>query len=72
MNGRDTLDLLESSDLERLDTSLLDIVDHVLGTGVVLRGELILGVAGVDLIYIELRALLCAADRILPKPEKKS
>lgn len=48
------------------DTSLLELVDHVLNQGVVLRGDLVLGVAGVDLIYAQLSLLLCAADRLLP------
>jgi hypothetical protein len=47
------------------DTSLLDIVDHVLTKGVVLTGDLVLGVADVDLVYLRLSAVLCAADRIL-------
>ncbi len=48
------------------DFSLLDLLDHLLEKGVVLRGELMLGVAGVDLIYLQLSALLGAADRLLP------
>jgi hypothetical protein len=32
-----------------------------------IQGEVVLGVAGVDLVYLRLNALLCAADRILPK-----
>lgn len=48
------------------DTSLLDIVDHVLTKGVVVNGDLVLGVADVDLIYLRVSAVLCAADRILP------
>ena len=56
--------------LERSDATLLDLVDHVLNKGVVLDGEVVLGVAGVDLVYLRLTALLCAADRILPKVKK--
>jgi hypothetical protein len=48
------------------DASLLDLVDHVLTKGVVLDGDVTLGLAGVDLVYLRLSALLCAADRILP------
>jgi hypothetical protein len=48
------------------DTSLLDLVDNLLNQGVVLDAELILGLAGVDLVYVRLGALLCAADRLLP------
>ncbi len=51
------------------ETSLLDIVDHVLTKGVVVNGDLVLGVADVDLVYLRLSAVLCAADRILaPRP----
>jgi Gas vesicle protein len=56
------LELIASS-----ETSLLDTVDHLLNKGVVLTGEVVIGLAGIDLIYLRLTALLCAADRILPK-----
>ena len=49
------------------DGSLLDIVDHLLNQGVVLTGEVVLGLADIDLIYLRLSALLCAADRMLPR-----
>jgi hypothetical protein len=49
------------------ETSLVETVDHLLNHGVVLSGEVVIGLAGVDLIYLRLSALLCAADRILPK-----
>jgi hypothetical protein len=49
------------------DASLLDIVDHVLSKGVVLTGDLTIGLAQLDLIYARVSLLLCAADRILPR-----
>src|SRR5262245_22948841 len=48
------------------DASLLDIVDNVLNKGVVLSGDLTIALANVDLIYVRLSVLLCAADRVLP------
>ena len=42
--------------------SLLDLVDQVLNKGIVVDGEVVLGLAGVDLVYLQLSALLCAAD----------
>ena len=51
--------------LDRADASLLDVVDNLLTKGVVLSGDVVVGLAGVDLIYIRLSALLCAADRIV-------
>ena len=48
------------------ETSLADVIDNLLNRGVVLNAELILALADVDLIYVRLSALLCAADRLLP------
>ena len=52
--------------LESPDQSLLDLVDSLLDKGVVLDGEIILGLADIDLVYVRLSVLLAAADRILP------
>jgi hypothetical protein len=49
--------------LDEADASLLDVIDHVLNQGIVISGELTLGVADVDLIYVRLLALVCSADR---------
>jgi hypothetical protein len=48
------------------DASLLDIVDNLLNKGVVLNGDLTIGLARVELIYARLSLLLSAADRVLP------
>jgi hypothetical protein len=56
--------------LEESGQSLLDVVDHVLNQGVVVTGDVVLGLAGVDLVYLRVSALLCAADRVLPPPER--
>lgn len=50
--------------LGEADASLLDLVDNVLTKGVMIEGEVVLGLADVDLVYLRLSALLCAADRI--------
>ena len=50
--------------LAEADPSLLDLVDHVLNKGVFIEGEVILGLANIDLVYLRLSALLCAADRL--------
>jgi hypothetical protein len=48
------------------EASILDVLDHVLTKGVMASGDVTLGVAGIDLIYLRLSAILCAADRVLP------
>ena len=63
----------QSGDAERVlgteDASLLDIVDNVLNKGVVLSGDVTIGLARIDLIYARISLLLCAADRILPNED---
>ncbi len=52
--------------LQGADGALLDLIDHLLNQGVVVTGEVILGLADIDLVYLRITALLCAADRVLP------
>jgi hypothetical protein len=40
------------------DVALVDLVDRLLGGGVVIAGDLTLAVADVDLVYVQLRALI--------------
>lgn len=44
------------------EVSLLDIVDHVLNTGIVLHGSLVISLAGVDLVYIGLEAVVTSVE----------
>lgn len=55
MTGRDVID-------EGRDVTLLDLADRLLDKGVVLSGDIVLSVAGVDLVYISLRALVASVD----------
>ena len=48
------------------EKSLVDVLDSLLNQGVVLNADVILALANVDLVYLRLSALLCAADRVLP------
>ena len=62
--GADWLFPQVATQSEVAESSLLDVIDNVLNHGVVLHGELILGVANVDLIYAKLSVLLAAMDKI--------
>jgi hypothetical protein len=42
--------------------ALVDVLDQLLQTGVVLDGHIMVSVAGVDLVQIGLRALLASVD----------
>jgi len=40
------------------EVALVDLVDRLLGGGVVVAGDITLAVADVDLVYVQLRALI--------------
>lgn len=40
------------------EVALIDLVDRLLGGGVVIAGDITLSVADVDLVYVGLRALI--------------
>ena len=50
---------------------MLDLLDNLLNKGVMLNGDITLGVAGIDLIYLRLSTLLCAADRIFGESDQR-
>ena len=47
------------------ELTLLDVLDHVLNKGVMIRGNLIISLAGVDLVYVGLDILLTSIETAL-------
>jgi gas vesicle structural protein len=47
------------------DLTLLDVLDHVLNQGIVIRGNLVISLAGVDLIYVGLDVILTSVETAL-------
>ncbi|MBO8193140.1 gas vesicle protein [Streptomyces oryzae] len=54
--------------LARRQVALVDLLDRLLGTGAVLTGSLTLGIADVDLVRIDLRALISSVGARVPSP----
>jgi len=52
------------ADQDEGQSSLLDVLDNVLNRGAVVTGDIVLGVADVDLIYVKLSVLLAALDKV--------
>lgn len=44
------------------EMTLLDILDHVLNQGVVLRGNVVISLAGVDLVFLGLDVILTSVE----------
>ena len=49
---------MTSTTIAEQDVALVDLVDRLLGGGVVIAGDITLSVADVDLVYVGLRALV--------------
>lgn len=47
-----------STAIAERDVALIDLLDRLLGSGVVIAGDITLAVADVDLVYVSLRALV--------------
>jgi hypothetical protein len=47
-----------STTIVERDVALIDLVDRLLGGGVIIAGDITLAVAEVDLVYVGLRALV--------------
>jgi len=54
------------------DLSLLDILDHVLNSGVVIHGSLVISLAGVDLVYVGLNVVLTSVETALRNIEGRA
>lgn len=68
------LEQLDSGLLETEDISLLETLDHVLNRGLVIAGEITISVADIDLIFLGLNVLLSSvetANEVLRKREIK-
>jgi hypothetical protein len=48
--------------------SLVDLLDRLLGTGVVLAGDVLISLAGVDLVQVRLHALITSVRADMPAP----
>lgn len=48
------------------DVALVDLLDRLIGGGVVVTGDVVLSLAGIDLVYLGLRLVLAPAREVLP------
>ncbi len=65
--------LLTGNDPES-EVSLLEVLDHVLNTGVVITGSLVISLAKVDLVYVGLNVVLTSVEtalRTIAKSERR-
>jgi gas vesicle structural protein len=60
MNSSGTMVFADTNEDDQL--ALVDILDHVLNQGVILRGNIVISLAGVDLVYVGLDVILTSIE----------
>ena len=68
MTELENVSLAQSSLPQASQISLVDLLDRLLGTGVVLAGDVLISLAGVDLVQVRLHALITTVRADMPVP----
>ncbi|MBD1224522.1 gas vesicle protein [Virgibacillus halodenitrificans] len=55
--------------IENKEVGLIDILDVILDKGVAIKGDLIISIAGVDLVYLDLRVLISSVETLVQSYE---
>ena len=64
MGTNESADRSSREELTAQQITLCDALDRLFNKGVVIHGDITISVAGVDLLYIGIRSLICAIDAI--------
>ncbi|QUW20510.1 gas vesicle protein [Sporosarcina sp. Marseille-Q4063] len=51
--------------MENKDIALIDILDVILDKGVAIKADLVISIAGVDLVYLDLRVLIASVESLV-------
>lgn len=51
--------------LRQRNITLFEVLDRILDKGIVIKGDLLISVADVDLIYVGLQAIITSIDRMV-------
>ena len=58
--------------LENKEMTLLDLLDGIIDTGVVVRGEILISIANIDLIVVDLKLLISSIESTFGTKERKT
>jgi len=63
LNGDEKMSLKDS--IENKKIALIDILDVILDKGVAIKADLVISIAGVDLVYLDLRLLIASVESLV-------
>jgi gas vesicle structural protein len=58
--------------IENKDIALIDILDVILDKGVAIKADLVISIAGVDLVYLDLRLLIASVESLVQTQNRKT
>lgn len=59
------------SPFENKEVTLLDLLDGIIDTGVVIRGEILISIADIDLIIVDLKLLISSIESAFENSGRK-
>jgi hypothetical protein len=62
---------MDQSIYKNKEMTLLDLLDGIIDTGVVISGDLVISIADIDLILIDLKLLISTIDSAFENPISK-
>lgn len=62
---------LRKQTLEQKDIALIDILDVILDKGIAIKGDLLISIAGIDLVYLDLRVLISSVERLIGSHDRQ-
>ncbi|MGG3267620.1 gas vesicle protein [Priestia aryabhattai] len=62
---------LRKQTLEQKDIALIDILDVILDKGVAIKGDLLISIAGIDLVYLDLRVLISSVETLIGSHDRQ-
>ncbi|MFE0621203.1 gas vesicle protein [Priestia aryabhattai] len=62
---------LRKQTLEQKDIALIDILDMILDKGIAIKGDLLISIAGIDLVYLDLRVLISSVETLIGSHDRQ-
>ncbi|MEI2377281.1 gas vesicle protein [Priestia megaterium] len=62
---------LRKQTLEQKDIALIDILDVILDKGIAIKGDLLISITGIDLVYLDLRVLISSVETLIGSHDRQ-
>ncbi|MEH7199531.1 gas vesicle protein [Priestia megaterium] len=62
---------LRKQTLEQKDIALIDILDVIIDKGIAIKGDLLISIAGIDLVYLDLRVLISSVETLIGSHDRQ-